>query len=146
MLQAWDSYQGLERDRHHCGGLYVIRSGRGACHDEKPMTENGFMHQFQLWMLDEESGFFTDADAEDPTTQLFRPDEIPIVEVVGDNAPLAKVRVMSGENIFGVSSPVTLVKDLIYLHVHMAECGKLDVPIPAGFSGLIYVPQGSLAA
>jgi len=153
-LQPWDNFHGADQPINHAGGVYVIASGQGVVHDERNITEEGCMHQFQLW-VDPGHGssggsiFDGDSNLNLPVAHpsLHTPAEIPVVKgttlgpAATDNS---WARVMIGSQ-WGVTSPTAspVPGGMLYMHVSLPATGTTTAVIPAGFRGIVYVLEGA---
>lgn len=154
-LQPWDNVGGVEQPINHAGGVYVIASGRGVVHDERNITEQGCMHQFQLWVDPGHSNYegstsesIVDSNLNLPMAHfsLHPPQDVPIATgtAMGDAATDgAWCRVIIGSQ-FGLTSPAAtpVPGGMLYLHLSLPPSGTTSVTIPRGFRGISYVVEG----
>jgi quercetin 2,3-dioxygenase len=114
------------------GSVQWMTAGRGIVHSEMPEQEDGLMWGFQLWV---------NLPAKDkmtaPRYQDIAPERIPEVTLEGVTA-----RVIAGT--FGdAQGPVQdIVTAPVYLDLRLEAGATLDVPLPAGHNGFIYVYEG----
>ncbi|SHG96606.1 pirin family protein [Ferrimonas marina] len=114
------------------GGAQWMSAGRGVIHSELPITTDGALHGFQLWINLPAAKKMQPADYRD-----FQPESIPQVAL----AEQLQARVVSGE-IEGVSGPLNkpavpmLVADVI-------GSGELDLPLDPSFKVMAYLYKGS---
>ena len=130
------------RDNHGNSGLLVpggaqwMTAGAGLIHSEMPEQEDGAMRGFQLWV---------NLPARDkmraPRYQDIAPEQIPEIAP----APGARVRVIAGE-LAGAHGPVSgIATRPLFLDIALAAGAMLDVPLPVGHSGFVYVFEGASA-
>jgi quercetin 2,3-dioxygenase len=115
------------------GSVQWMTAGRGILHSEMPEQEDGLMWGFQLWV---------NLPAHDkmtaPRYQDIAPERVPAVQPV----PGVTVKVIAGE-LAGVKGPVEgVVTQPVYLDITVAAGANLDVPLPAGHQGFVYVFEG----
>jgi len=168
-LSPWDNLNG-DSDCNTAGSVYVISAGRGVVHDERNVTPEGFvMHQFQLWVDPGIAKFEQDGSSPHAHATLHSSAQIPVAKGVdlgpdtcssvsiteADENPspadssdsstnTPSCRVMIGEQ-FGKISPVPspVPGGMLYLHLRLPSAGsRVDVTVPGGFRGLVYVVQG----
>jgi len=127
------------RDNHGNSGLLVpggaqwMTAGSGLIHSEMPEQEDGAMRGFQLWV---------NLPARDkmsaPRYQDISPEQIPEIAP----APGVRVRVIAGE-LAGAHGPVSgIATRPLFLDIALAAGAALDVPLPAGHNGFVYVFEG----
>ena len=130
------------RDNHGNSGLLVpggaqwMTAGSGLIHSEMPEQEDGEMRGFQLWV---------NLPARDkmsaPRYQDIAPEQVPEIEP----APGVRVRVIAGA-LAGARGPVNgIATRPLFLDVTLAAGAALDVPLPAGHNGFVYVFEGMQA-
>ena len=118
------------------GSVQWMTAGRGILHSEMPEQEDGLMWGFQLWV---------NLPAKDkmtaPRYQDIAPEKIPEVNGSG-----SLVRVIAGR-FGGVEGPVSgIATQPTYLDVRLEQGTALELPIPAGLRGFVYVYQGQVRA
>ncbi len=129
------------RDNHGNSGLLVpggaqwMTAGPGIVHSEMPEQEDGLMRGFQLWVN-------LPAQRQDDArraTRTSRRSRSPQIEP----APGARVRVIAGA-LAGAQGPVSgIATRPLFLDVALAAGAALDVPLPAGHNGFVYVFEGA---
>jgi quercetin 2,3-dioxygenase len=112
------------------GGVERNLFGRGFTHSEAPVGGEHYLG-FQLFIA-----LRPEERQADPTWQLLEPGEVP--EVRGDGS---LVRVVAGEY-GGQRSPVTLRNPTFYADVRIDPGARLTLPVPLGFTGLVYLLSG----
>lgn len=128
-LQSWDSINGKQPFTNRAGGLYYINSGTGLLHEEEPIIAGGPLRWLQLWI---NPG--VDQLLPAPTTQLIKPEQIPVIE-----SAAGKIRVLIGDG-----SPAQADWPIQYWHVSVNPSQAMSLTIPAKeWSGFIYILQGS---
>ncbi len=115
------------------GSVQWMTAGRGIVHEEMPEQEDGLLWGFQLWVNLPAAKKMTA-----PRYQDIPADQIPQVSV-----PDGTVRVVAGA--FGeTTGPVGGVDVApLYLDVQLDPGGSLDVDVPDGHRGFVYVFEGS---
>jgi len=141
---AWDNLRGVEKELLLPGGLYLLDSGRGGVHDEKPEAvsmrgvtkavfsegEDAAAEGFafcQLWF----NPGLEDTDAKPLSSQVLQPGDVPIVT----QGALA-VRVLAGAY-GGVTSPLALPHPILLLHGRLDAGAEAELALPADHSGFI---------
>ena len=122
------------------GGVQWMTAGRGIIHSEMPQQEEGRMRGFQLWINLPAREKMKPAAYRD-----IEPAEIPEVRLPSGG----RVRVIAGKltvdgretagPIHGTST------DPLYLDVELPADARFVQRIPAGYNGLMYVFEGSVA-
>ena len=117
------------------GDINLMVAGRGIVHSERERPElrqsEHSIHGLQLWLALPE-----DQEEIDPAFYHYPAEDIPLIEVEG-----VAVCVMMG-SAFGVSSPVRLFSETLYLEARLAAGQKLTLP-PAE-ERAVYIVEGSL--
>lgn len=119
------------------GDINLMVAGRGIVHSERERPEYTAvphrLHGLQLWLA------LPEADEEvEPAFHHYPGAEIPALEI--DGVP---VRVMMG-SAYGVSSPVRIFADTLYVEAHLKPGQKLLLPNAP--ERAVYVAQGALKA
>ena len=119
------------------GQFMVFSSGRGAIHEEVSSMEirrdGGVVHGFQIWLnLPAAEKFST------PITTLRDKAEFPIIETEE-----YRIKVLMGEA-FGRTAPTETHSPAFYHHIHIAEGGRLDLPVDPGHNAFVHVVDGRL--
>jgi hypothetical protein len=115
------------------GSVQWMTAGRGIIHSEMPKQRDGLMWGFQLWVNLPASDKMTE-----PRYQDIRPEQIPQVQLPDGG----QVRVIAGEHA-GVKGPVGGVATQPFvLDVRLPANATLDVDVPHGHNGFVYVYDG----
>lgn len=119
------------------GDINLMVAGRGIVHSERERPEHTAvphrLHGLQLWLA------LPEADEEvEPAFHHYAGADIPALEI--DGVP---VRVMMG-SAYGVSSPVRIFADTLYVEAHLKPGQKLL--LPDAQERAVYVAQGALKA
>ena len=119
------------------GDINLMVAGRGIVHSERERPEvtavSHRQHGLQLWLV------LPEEDEEiEPAFHHYPSADIPAVAV--DGVP---VRVMMG-TAYGVTSPVRIFADTLYLEAHLHAGQRLELPNAA--ERAVYVAQGGLKA
>ena len=119
------------------GDVQWMTAGAGVVHSELPsarlLAEGGRMHGFQLWVN------LPRADKRArPRYQDLRADRIPVVRSADGRVT---VRVIAGEAL-GAAAVTRTHTPILYLHASLAPQGRLEQPVPEGFTALVYVFEG----
>jgi hypothetical protein len=119
------------------GDVQWMTAGAGVVHSELPtarlLAEGGRMHGFQLWV-----NLPRAAKGARPRYQDLRAGRIPVVRSADGKVT---VRVVAGEAL-GAAAPTRTHTPILYLHVSLAPDGRLEQPVPEGFTALAYVFDG----
>jgi len=119
------------------GGAQWMTAGRGIIHSEMPQQEAGRMRGFQLWINLPAAEKMKPAHYRD-----LAPEEIPTVSA-GD----ARVRVVAGRfehDGLTTTGPINGIStDPLFLDVNLAAGGRLELPVPAAHTALVYVFVGN---
>lgn len=121
------------------GSVQWMTAGRGIIHSEMPQQEEGRMRGFQLWIN------LPAAEKMKPAAyQDLPPEAIPVIETEGGRVKVVAGRFShDGETTVGAVTGVTT--DPLYLDVTLAAGARLEVPVTAGHTALVYVFEGELA-
>lgn len=115
------------------GSVQWMTAGRGIIHSEMPRQRDGLMWGFQLWVNLAAKDKMTA-----PRYQDIEPASIPVVELPSG----ARARVIAG-TFQGVVGPVGGVRtDPFILDLDLPAGATVDIPIPAGHQGFVYVYEG----
>jgi redox-sensitive bicupin YhaK (pirin superfamily) len=119
------------------GDINLMVAGKGIVHSERERPEvtasDHTLHGLQLWLALPE-----DKEEMDPAFMHYPSDQIPATEIDG-----VQVRVIMG-SAFGLTSPVAVYSDTLYVEAHLQPGQKLTLPHTE--ERAIYVAQGSLRA
>jgi len=120
------------------GGVQWMKAGSGVIHSEMPKQKEGRMHGFQLWVNLPASEKMTPASYTDIAA-----DSIPVYRV--EDLEIKSIAGRLVANDLEVSGAVTgLSTDPALLDIASTSATQLDVSVPAGYTALVYVYQGSL--
>ena len=119
------------------GQFMVFSSGRGAIHEEVSSMEirrdGGVVHGFQIWLnLPASEKFGT------PITTLRDRTDFPVMETED-----YRIKVLMGEA-FGWTAPTETPSPAFYHHIHIAEGGRLDLPVDPSHNAFVHVVSGRL--
>jgi quercetin 2,3-dioxygenase len=115
------------------GSVQWMTAGRGIIHSEMPEQEEGLMRGFQLWV---------NLPAANKMTAP-RYQDIPASEVAEVTGEGHRVRVIAGA-FAGTAGPVQAPHtEALYLDIVLDADQHIDVPIPLGHAGFIYVFEGA---
>lgn len=119
------------------GATQWMTAGAGIVHSEMPpehlVRSGGLFHGVQLW-VNLPSGEKWVA----PRYQDLEGDRLALVSSPDGGA---LVRLIAGD-LAGVAGPGRTHTDIVYAHATVAPDARLEVPWPAGFTGLVYVLAG----
>lgn len=120
------------------GSVQWMTAGRGIIHSEMPQQEEGRMRGFQLWIN------LPAAEKMKPAAyQDLPPEAIPVIEADGARVKVVAGRfTRAGETTVGAVTGVTT--DPLYLDVGLEAGARLEVPVMAGHTALVYVFEGEL--
>ncbi len=116
------------------GSVQWMTAGRGIIHSEMPKQRDGLMWGFQLWVNLPAADKMTE-----PRYQDIGPEEISKIDLPSGGS----VRVIAGEYA-GVKGPVGGVATQPFVvDVSLPEGDSLDIEIPEGHNGFVYVYDGT---
>lgn len=122
------------------GDVQWMTAGSGIIHSEMPRQTEGSMRGFQAWLNLSAENKMTPARYEDVAAAKLPHYTIGKSEVIA----LAGTIQLNGQTIKGYfERPDTLP---LYWDVHLADGHELSVPVPAGFTALLYTYEGVLQA
>jgi hypothetical protein len=118
------------------GDIQWMTSGGGIMHEEMPRRgPSGAVKGFQLWV-----NLPAALKMSRPRYQEIAADGLPVVEKDG-----ARVRLVAG-TFEGVTGPVTeIAARPVYGEIILSPGAAVDLPVPAGHTGVAYVFEGSAA-
>ena len=116
------------------GDVQWMTSGRGIMHEEMPRRgESGNIYGFQLWV-----NLPAAQKMDQPRYQEVTSSSIPVIEKDG-----ATIRLVAGE-LDGIRGPVTeIAASPLYMDVKLAPASRFIYPVPAGYTTLAYVFEGT---
>ena len=118
------------------GGVQWMTAGRGIIHSEMPEQQDGLMEGFQLWV-----NLPSNLKMTQPGWRDIPGGQVP--EFV--SAEGVRVRVVAG-HAHGVTGAVPEgTVDPVFLDLHFDSPGSIDIELPAGHNGLVYVYRGALS-
>jgi redox-sensitive bicupin YhaK (pirin superfamily) len=118
------------------GGVQWMTAGRGIIHSEMPEQQDGLMEGFQLWV-----NLPSNLKMTQPGWRDIPGGQVP--EFV--SAEGVHVRVVAG-HAHGVAGAVPEgTVDPVFLDLHFDSPGSIDIELPAGHNGLVYVYRGALS-
>lgn len=118
------------------GGVQWMTAGRGIIHSEMPEQQDGLMEGFQLWV-----NLPSNLKMTQPGWRDIPGGQVP--EFV--SAEGVRVRVVAG-HAHGVAGAVPEgTVDPVFLDLHFDSPGSIDIELPAGHNGLVYVYRGALS-
>ncbi len=118
------------------GGVQWMTAGRGIIHSEMPEQQDGLMEGFQLWV-----NLPSNLKMTQPGWRDIPGGQVP--EFV--SAEGVCVRVLAG-HAHGVAGAVPEgTVDPVFLDLHFDSPGSIDIELPAGHNGLVYVYRGALS-
>jgi quercetin 2,3-dioxygenase len=123
----------IERATLNTGSLLKLRTGRGVLHaegigqDELQAGKGGEMHGVLFWV----NLARKDKNVE-PSAQVLEAQDVPVRK---EGAGV--VRVLVGEG-----SPIELGTPGLILDVELPKGGTVEIAVPAGFNGLVYLLEG----
>lgn len=128
----------LENDLVYREGQFMVfSSGRGAIHEEVSNMElrrdGGVVHGFQIWLNLPASEKFGA-----PITTLRDRTAFPVIETEDH-----RIKVLMGEA-FGHAAPTETQSPAFYFHIHIAEGGRLDLPVDPTHNAFVHVVGGRL--
>ena len=95
--------------------------------------DGGVVHGFQIWLnLPASEKFGT------PITTLRDRTDFPVIETEE-----YRIKVLMGEA-FGRTAPTETHSPAFYHHIHIAEGGRLDLPVDPGHNAFVHVVEGRL--
>ena len=130
------------RDNHghegviETGGVQWMTAGRGIIHSEMPEQTSGRMAGFQLWVnLPARLKLQAPAYAEHPAASM------PVERRDGGTA----IKVIAGETSRGTAGPIAVeATGARYFDIEFAAGGRLEEPLPVGYTALVVVHSGSI--
>lgn len=118
------------------GGVQWMTAGRGIIHSEMPEQQDGLMEGFQLWV-----NLPSNLKMTQPGWRDIPGGQVP--EFV--SAEGVRVRVVAG-HAHGVAGAVPEgTVDPVFLDLHFDSPGSIDIELPVGHNGLVYVYRGALS-
>ncbi|HSC61352.1 MAG TPA: pirin family protein [Rhizomicrobium sp.] len=121
--------QGIVTD----GGVQWMTAGRGVAHSEMPAQTNGQLFGFQLWL-----NLPAKEKMRDPWYADIPSGDIPVIDLGHGNS--AKLIAGQWNGVTGAGPERDI--DPFFADVTLAANGAVDVPVPAGHNGFIYVFEG----
>ncbi|HEY7977824.1 MAG TPA: pirin family protein [Rhizomicrobium sp.] len=115
------------------GGVQWMTAGRGVAHSEMPAQTNGQLFGFQLWL-----NLPAREKMRDPWYADIPASDIPQIDLGGGNS--AKLIVGEWNGVKGAGPDRAIAP--FFADVTLAANGSIDVPIPVGHNGFIYVFEG----
>jgi len=126
--------QGLLKD----GDVQWMTAARGIIHSEMPQQTAGRMRGFQLWV-----NLPANEKMKDPAYQDIPAHNIPEIAFGGVSVKaIAGETQINDQSIIGAVSGITTQP--LYLDVHFSAAEQLDIPVPEGYTTLVYVYEGSV--
>ncbi len=115
------------------GGAQWMTAGRGIVHSEMPEQDEGLVWGFQLWL-----NLPAAEKMRDPSYLDIQPGDIPRVALEG-----ATCRVLAGEAL-GLVGPISgRATEPMIVDLDLAGGASIDLDIPHGHQGFVYVFQGA---
>lgn len=139
--------EGMMEHEDHLGNKGLLKNGdvqwmtaaRGIIHSEMPKQKEGKIRGFQLWVNLPAKEKMKDAAYNDIPGE-----NIPVMEVDGNFYKIIAGEVeLGGQKVTGAVSG--LATDPIYIDIHLQENQTVQVPIPDGYTSLLYVYEGRIA-
>jgi redox-sensitive bicupin YhaK (pirin superfamily) len=122
------------------GDVQWMTAGSGVVHSELPsarlLAEGGRMHGFQLWVNLPRS-----QKRVRPRYQDLRAKDIAVARTPDG---LVTARVIAGE-VLGVKATTRTHTPILYAALEVAEGGRLEAPVPAGWNAAFYLFSGEAA-
>ncbi|HEY4124754.1 MAG TPA: pirin family protein [Rhizomicrobium sp.] len=115
------------------GGVQWMTAGRGVAHSEMPAQTNGQLFGFQLWL-----NLPAKEKMRDPWYADIPASDIPQIDL--GNGNLAKLIAGEWNGIKGAGPDRDIAP--FFADVTLAANGAVDVPVPPGHNGFIYVFEG----
>ncbi|HEX7725853.1 MAG TPA: pirin family protein [Rhizomicrobium sp.] len=115
------------------GGVQWMTAGRGVAHSEMPAQTNGQLFGFQLWL-----NLPAREKMRDPWYADIPANDIPQIDLGGGN--IAKLIVGEWNGVKGAGPDRAIAP--FFADVTLAANGSVDVPVPVGHNGFIYVFEG----
>jgi redox-sensitive bicupin YhaK (pirin superfamily) len=115
------------------GGVQWMTAGRGVAHSEMPAQTNGQLFGFQLWL-----NLPAKEKMRDPWYADIPASDIPQIDLGGGN--IAKLIVGEWNGVKGAGPDRAIAP--FFADVTLAANGSVDVPVPVGHNGFIYVFEG----
>jgi redox-sensitive bicupin YhaK (pirin superfamily) len=116
------------------GGVQWMTAGRGVAHSEMPAQTGGQMFGFQLWL-----NLPAAEKMRDPWYRDIPANEIPQVDLGGGS--VAKLIAGEWNGVKGPAPERAIAP--FFADVTVAANGSVDVPVPAGHAGFLYVFEGA---
>jgi quercetin 2,3-dioxygenase len=116
------------------GGVQWMTAGRGVAHSEMPAQTGGRMFGFQLWL-----NLPAAEKMRDPWYRDIPANEIPRIDLGGGNS--AKLIAGEWNGVKGPGPERTIAPFIA--DVTLATNGSVDIPVPAGHAGFLYVFEGA---
>jgi quercetin 2,3-dioxygenase len=126
--------QGLLQD----GDVQWMTAAKGIIHSEMPQQTQGKMRGFQLWL-----NLPSKNKLAPPAWQDLPANKVPVYQGPGYSVKaIAGNVVLDGQNVQGAfEKPDT---QPIYLDIHLKPQTQVHIPLPEGFTGLVYVYEGAV--
>jgi len=115
------------------GGVQWMTAGRGVAHSEMPAQTNGQLFGFQLWL-----NLPAKEKMRDPWYADIPASEIPVIDLGNGNS--AKLIAGDWNGVIGAGPERDISP--FFADVTLAANGAVDVPVPGGHNGFIYVFEG----
>lgn len=116
------------------GGVQWMTAGRGVAHSEMPAQTNGQLFGFQLWL-----NLPAREKMRDPWYADIPASDIPQIDLGSGNS--AKLIVGEWNGVKGAGPDRDIAP--FFADVTLAANGAVDVPVPAGHNGFIYLFEGA---
>lgn len=138
--------RGKMEHRDHMGNVGLLRdgdvqwmtAGRGVIHSEMPQQTQGQMRGFQVWLNLPSASKMTPARYEDVAGE-----KLPVYQVSGARiTAIAGTAQVAGETLRGYFERRDTLP--LYWDIHLEAGGELRLPLPEGFTGLVYTYDGVL--
>jgi redox-sensitive bicupin YhaK (pirin superfamily) len=153
-FRAWDNVRGAEAELLLPGGVYMLDSGYGCVHDEKPDPislapvtravfaegESAIGEGFSFLQLWFNPGNLHQLDSKPMSSQVLSPSEVPVIT----DGPLS-LRLLAGKH-GGAESPLALPHELVLMHGRLQGGNKSSLQLPPGHEGFIVLVKDSGAA
>jgi redox-sensitive bicupin YhaK (pirin superfamily) len=115
------------------GGVQWMTAGRGVAHSEMPAQTGGHMFGFQLWL-----NLPAKEKMRDPWYADIPASDIPRIDLGGGNS--AKLIAGEWNDVKGAGPDRDIAP--FFADVTLTANGAVDVPVPAGHNGFLYVFEG----
>ena len=133
---AWDSLDGASDECLEAGGLYYVHAGTPAFHHEfaSPETVAAALDVEFIQLV------WNATDEDDVKTVVIQPKDVPVV-----SSSQGTVRILAGDFLGAKAIQPFTHRRIIYAYLELAAAASMELPIPSGMRGMLFVIEGSVS-